>query len=127
MSLCFSAPALQGARHSHVLPDPTDRTCQLARDVAGAMLAVPAEDLARAERSRKQVCEARHVGMYIAHVVFQLPFRAVAEGFHRHRSTVSYAVRQIEERRDDGRFDELLTLHERRAEALRDQMTGASA
>lgn len=127
MSLTLSTPAPVGARRHRVLPNATSRTCQLARDVAGAMLDVPADELARAERSRKQVSEARHVGMYLAHIVFQLPFRAVAEGFERHRSTVSYAVRQIEERRDDGRFDELLTQHERRAEALWQELAGASA
>lgn len=109
------------------LPHDTVRlSCQLARDVAGAMLAVPADEIARSTRAQT-VSEARHIGMYIAHVVFQLPFRAVAEGFQRHRSTVSYAVRQIEERRDDGGFDALLTRHELQAAALRRQMTGAVA
>ena len=129
----MSLPASTPSRPARAAPRPSPAnatarlSCQLARDVAGAMLDVPAEEIAGATRSRPVVCEARHVGMYLAHIVFQLPYQAVAEGFQRHRTTVSYAVRQIEDRRDDGRFDVLLTEHEERAEALRRQMAGDPA
>jgi hypothetical protein len=126
MSL-IPSPAASPAKAARPLPPDSARSCALARDVAGAMLGVPAGAMSRTTRSPQQVCEARHVGMYIAHVVFQLPFRTIAEGFHRHRSTVSYAVRHVEERRDDGRFDELLTQWEAEAEARRHAMAGEPA
>lgn len=130
---------LPDSRHPHpapcdhaVLPvgaiggrdDAVRRRCDLARAVAGMMLRVPAAALVAPGRSRQEVCAARHVGMYLAHVVFQLSLRAIAREFGRHRSSVGYAVRQVEARRDDGGFDALLTRHERQAEALRDQLAG---
>ena len=130
---------LPDSRHPHpapgdqtVLPvgaagsrdDAVGRRCDLARAVAGMMLRVPAAALVAPGRSRQEVCAARHVGMYLAHVVFQLSLRAIAREFGRHRSSVGYAVRQVEARRDDGGFDALLTRHERQAEVLRDQLAG---
>lgn len=104
--------------------DAVRNRCDLARAVAGMMFRVPAAALVAPGRSRQKICAARHVGMYLAHVVFQLSLRAIAREFGRHRSSVGYAVRQVEARRDDGGFDALLARHERQAEALRDQLAG---
>ena len=43
--------------------------------------------------------------MYLAHVVFGLSFTAIGQAFGRDRSTVSYACRMIEEKRDNPQFD----------------------
>jgi hypothetical protein len=101
---------------------PFDRTpagaCRLARFVAAEMLDVPIGEIDAATRSRQPICLARHVAMYFAHVVFQQSFTAIAAEFGRDRSGIGYAVRRIEDRRDDAAFDTLLIRHEARAAAL---------
>ena len=92
--------------------------CHLARRVAAEMLDVPVGEIETGARSPQPVCLARHVAVYLAHVVFQLSFTAIAAEFGRDRSSIGYAVRRIEDQRDDAAFDALLSRHEARAAAL---------
>ncbi|MEF2071863.1 helix-turn-helix domain-containing protein [Consotaella aegiceratis] len=89
--------------------------CILAREIAGAMMDVPVADIARPQRSKAGICEARHVAMYLAHVIFQLSLTAIAVDFGRDRTSVAHAVRRIEDQRDDDAFDRLLCRLERLA------------
>ena len=97
-------------------PDPVrgGHACGLAREIASAFFAVPVPDIASPSRAVAPVCEARHVAMYLAHVVFQVPLMAIAAAFGRDRTSVAHAVRRIEDRRDDRGFDATLS----RLEAL---------
>ncbi len=61
--------------------------------------------LVHAGRDRQAAIVARHMAMYILHVVFSVPMAEVARLFRRDRSTVAYACRRIEEEREDARFD----------------------
>lgn len=88
--------------------------CGLAREIASAFFAIPVPDIASPSRAVAPVCEARHVAMYLAHVVFQVPLMAIAAAFGRDRTSVAHAVRRIEDRRDDRSFDATLA----RLEAL---------
>ncbi len=88
--------------------------CRVAVDIVAAFLGVPPADILSERRAQAPVARARHVAMYLAHVSFQLSLNAVALGFGRDRSSVSYAVARIEDERDDRAFD--LTLN--RIEAL---------
>ncbi|RFC65203.1 chromosomal replication initiator DnaA [Fulvimarina endophytica] len=81
------------------------RACRLAIAIAGALCDVEIEDIAAPNRSSAHVCEARHIAMYLAHVVFQVSLIRSGAAFGRDRTSVSHAVRRIEDGRDDPRFD----------------------
>lgn len=55
---------------------------------------------------------ARQVAMYLAHVSFEMSISRVGAAFGRDRSTVAYACRQVEDRRDDPTFDAMLCAFE---------------
>ncbi|UIJ70657.1 helix-turn-helix domain-containing protein [Aurantimonas sp. HBX-1] len=95
------------------------RACRLAREIASAFFAIPVTDIARPSRAVAPVCEARHVAMYLAHVVFQVSLSGIAEAFGRDRTSVAHAVRRIEDRRDDAAFDTMLTRLETLAHAVK--------
>ena len=61
--------------------------------------------LVHAGRGRPEAILARHMAMYLMHVIFAVPMPEVARLFRRDRSTVAYACRRIEEDREDARFD----------------------
>jgi chromosomal replication initiation ATPase DnaA len=56
---------------------------------------------------------ARHVAMYLAHVLFGWTYSQVAPAFGRHRTSVLYACARVEDRRDDLCFDARLVRLER--------------
>lgn len=66
-------------------------------------------DLFAPSRGRATIALARQVAMYLVHVCYGLPLSDVGAGFGRDRTTVSYACRLIEERRDDCTFDRKLS------------------
>jgi chromosomal replication initiation ATPase DnaA len=56
-------------------------------------------------RGRARAAQARQIAMYLCHVVLGKSLDDVAKAFDRHRTTVSYACRAIEDLRDDRRFE----------------------
>lgn len=96
-----------------------ERRCRLARDIASAVLGVPMAEIVRPTRSPASTCHARHVAMYLAHVIFQVPLTAISLSFGRDRTSVAHGVRRIEDRRDDAAFDALLGRLETLAAACR--------
>jgi len=58
------------------------------------------------------VALARQVAMYLAHVVCELTLTEVGRRFARDRTTVAYACREVERRRDDPNFDDAIDLLE---------------
>ena len=64
--------------------------------------------LTRDKRDTAQVMLARHMAMYLLHVVFSCPLTGVGRLFNRDRTTAAYACQRIEERRDDPAFDAFL-------------------
>lgn len=102
--------------------DPSGRgrlQCRVAVDIVSAFLGVPAGEILSERRAQAPVARARHVAMYLAHVAFQLSLNAVALGFGRDRTSVSYAVGRIEDERDDRSFDALLNRMEALAQSCR--------
>jgi hypothetical protein len=59
-------------------------------------------------RGSIQVASARQVAMYLTHVAFGMSLQRVGFAFARDRSTVAYACHQVEDRRDEPAFDNLL-------------------
>ncbi|KQT71043.1 hypothetical protein ASG54_20865 [Aureimonas sp. Leaf460] len=94
--------------------------CRLAREIASAVLCVPVEEIARPNRSAAETCKARHLAIYLAHVVFQVSLGAIAVHFGRDRTSVAHAVRRIEDGRDLPAFELLVARLERLAGACLD-------
>ncbi len=63
-------------------------------------------------RGNPQAALARQVGMYLAHVAFELSLTEVGDLFARDRTTVAHACALVEDRRDDRAFDHTLELIE---------------
>jgi len=75
---------------------------------------VTADELAFGSRGSQRASLARQVAMYLCHVGFALSFEGIGQLFHRDRTTVAYACRVIEERREDVWFDRRIAALERR-------------
>ncbi len=84
--------------------------------LAGALSAyaygVDENELQAETRGTSAAALARQVAMYLAHVSFEMSISRVGVAFGRDRSTVAYACRQIEDRRDDPAFDAMLCAFE---------------
>lgn len=74
---------------------------RLAEAAAMAMAGLPPHSLRGPRRGGRSVTRARHVAMYLAHVVFGLSFYRVGICFGRDRTTVRHACRLVEDGRDD--------------------------
>jgi len=61
---------------------------------------------------------ARHICMYLLHVVFSLPPGVIGCLFRKDRTTVAHACRRIEDRREKAAFDAFLHALEVAAGAL---------
>ncbi|MDY8109983.1 helix-turn-helix domain-containing protein [Fulvimarina sp. 2208YS6-2-32] len=79
--------------------------CRIAIAIAGAVLDIEVAEIARPNRASAPVCEARHIAMYLAHVVFQVSLIRAGRTFGRDRTSIAHAVRRIEDGRDDPAFD----------------------
>lgn len=74
--------------------------------------------LASPTRGEAHVAHARQLAMYLAHVTFGMSLGAVGRHFGRDRTTAAYACRQVEDRRDNPRFDLMLDRLEDALKAL---------
>jgi chromosomal replication initiation ATPase DnaA len=87
----------------------TSRTYMgLAQAYAAHAYGVPMRDLKSTKRLGPRTDRARHVAMYLAHVVFGVAQDEVATCFRRAPSTMSRACRRVEDLRDDPEFDRTL-------------------
>ena len=93
--------------------------CRLALAIAAAAFDIASDEMCARSRRKAPVADARHVAIYLAHIVFQLPMQAVADGFGRDRTSVGHALRRVEDRRDDPGFDARLERLERLAQDCR--------
>ena len=87
--------------HSAAPIEPCSIAARLAADAAGITL----DEVLHAQRGCRDSAAARALAMYLAHVGLGVPMSRVALGFNRHRSTVAYACRRIEERREVAGWD----------------------
>lgn len=77
---------------------------QVAIALAAAAVGTSMEDVAGGVRTTK-VAFARHVAMYVAYVGFGMSLARVAAAFGRDKSTIAYACKMMEDRRDEPSFD----------------------
>jgi chromosomal replication initiation ATPase DnaA len=77
---------------------------ELAVSIAGAAVGATREDVIGNSRAYRAVL-ARQVAMYLVHIGGGISLGRAAAAFGRDRSTVAYAVRALELRRDQPEFD----------------------
>jgi len=82
-----------------------ERRAHLAAGIAAYGLRVSAAEIVQETRGDGAVATARHLAMYLTYVVFAMSYGRVALAFGRDRSTVAYAVRRMEEWREDPAVD----------------------
>lgn len=66
---------------------------------------LPAREIAARTRCSQAATRARQLAIYLAHVALSWPLARVAFAFGRDRTTVSAAVRLVEDLRDDPMMD----------------------
>lgn len=76
--------------------------------MAAAAFDLPPAAIAAATRGSSRASLARGVAMYLAAVSLELGQDQIARAFGRDRSSVSHAIRRIEDHRDDRDFDAIL-------------------
>jgi chromosomal replication initiation ATPase DnaA len=81
---------------------------QLAQQAVAFAFCEPVEEIAAPTRRTRGAAHARQTAMYLAHIAFGMSLGRVAQAFGRDRSTVAYACRVTEERRENGDFDDCL-------------------
>ena len=81
----------------------------LAQAVVAHLYEVPLDDLRAGTRRGARAAFARHITMYLMHVVYRLTVSEVAREFGRDRSTASHACHRVEDLRDNPDFDRQLT------------------
>jgi hypothetical protein len=66
---------------------------------------VSPREIAAADRHCAEAARARQIAIYLAHTACAWPLARVAQAFGRDRTTCSYAVKRVEELRDNAVFD----------------------
>lgn len=69
-------------------------------------------------RCRKTVAFARQVAMYLAHVSLSYPLKQIAGHYGRDRTTVAYACRVVEDRREEEETELLINSLESALETM---------
>jgi len=105
-------PRTQAERAPAVRPASAARTkaadaarCRLVMQLAAHRFEVPRATLLGRGRGSRRASVARQVAIYLAHVALSVPLDSAARQFKRDRSTVAFACRQVEDRRDEPAFD----------------------
>lgn len=88
-----------------ILAGPRALMAQMA--VAEGM-GVPLLALCDQRRGGREAAFARQTAMYLCRLAFDMSLTEIAETFGRDRTTAAYAVRRIEEAREDPEFDRML-------------------
>lgn len=105
---CVEAEETCGVRYSSK-HERTPLSKGLVRGVVeqavGVAFQVPLHELRARTRRKARVAFARQVAMYLTHVACGITLTEVGILFGRDRTTVAYACRIVEDRRDDYLFD----------------------
>ena len=81
---------------------------QLAGALVGFALGINADQIFAPGRGSAATIFARQVAIYVTTTAFGMSLARVGRAFNRDRSTIGYACRFIEDRRDDSDFDDWL-------------------
>lgn len=102
-------------------PDAGHEFSALCRAAASAACGVSTSDIASPDRCAP-VSRARHLAIYLHHVVFGASLSSCGRMFARDRTSIRHACANIEDRRDDPRFDRAVALLEEALLAQRDML-----
>jgi chromosomal replication initiation ATPase DnaA len=98
----------------------------LALSLASYALGVSAEEVRAGARDRRAAL-ARIAAMYLARVACDMSATRVGAAFGRDRSTVAHACRQVEDWRDEPKFDRWVAALERAVAAAPGPYRGRTA
>lgn len=100
----LSAELLEPAGRGDLMP----LRAGLTQIVVAQAFGVPLAEMRKRSRGAPRAAFARQIAMYLAHFVFRMDVRAVAELFRREATTVHHAIRKIEAMREEGSLDRAL-------------------
>lgn len=80
----------------------------MAQALVAHVYGVELEDMRALTRRQPRAALARQIAMYLSHTVLGMSVSQVAEAFGRDRSTACYALRHVEDLRDDPELDRTL-------------------
>lgn len=87
-------------------------TTAFVTSLVALVMDIPAREIATRSRTSSAAARARHITIYLVHVVLGWQMWRVAAAFSRDRSTASHAVQIIEDLREDPVFDARLSAME---------------
>ena len=87
------------------IPLPAISTRRVVEQAVAVVFQVPLDELRARTRRKARVALARQVAMYLTHVACGITLTEVGILFGRDRTTVAYACRIVEDRRDNRMFD----------------------
>jgi chromosomal replication initiation ATPase DnaA len=94
-----------------------DAAARFLSAVVGSALHVRPRDVREQRRGAPAVALARQVAIYLSHTRLGFDYTTAGSAFGRDRTTVAHAVRKVEGRRDDPRFDAIVDTLERAVDA----------
>lgn len=94
---------------------PVRNTCRIVNRMTGEIADLVAERALHRRDRRRTLWHIRQIAMYVCHVALQIPIPDIADAFGRDRSTVTYSLRIVEDRRDDKAYDGFVDAVERLA------------
>jgi hypothetical protein len=97
---------------------PLPAICRIVGRMTEEMTMLVTERALHRRDRRRTMWHVRQIAMYVCHVALQIPVTDVADAFGRNRSTVAYALRIVENRRDDKAYDDFVEAVERMARSV---------
>ncbi len=91
---------------------------ELVDELVARTYRLPRSALHAGTRCRKSVAFARQVAMYLCHVCLSYPLKDIAGHYQRDRTTVAYACRVVEDRREDEETELLINSLESALETI---------
>lgn len=89
------------------------RVSQEALKISSEACGVSVTQITSVGGRQAHIAFARHIAMYLCHVVGQMSLREVAREFGRDRTTVGHACHAVEDMRDNPTFDKQIDFLER--------------
>lgn len=103
---------------SYLVHDKTIPALVIVDELVARTYRMPRSALYADTRCRKTVAFARQVAMYLSHVALSYPLKDIAGHYGRDRTTVAYACRVVEDRREEEETELLINSLESALETM---------
>lgn len=87
--------------------------CCLVGEITNEMSVVVSGRVQYRRDRRRRMAHVRQIAMYVCHVALQIQHGDIGRAFGRDEATVRYACHIVEDRRDDGAYDDFVASIER--------------